>query len=63
MTGKILLIEDKESLRTMLRRALEENHFNVDEAKDGIEAIHRIKNNRYLLILSDRKSTRLNSSH
>jgi DNA-binding NtrC family response regulator len=53
MNGTILLIEDKESLREMLRRAMEENGFSVDEARDGIEAIHKIKTQRYLLILSD----------
>jgi DNA-binding NtrC family response regulator len=50
---KILLIEDKDSLREMLKRALEENQFEVDEARDGIEAVHKIRNQKYLLILSD----------
>lgn len=51
--NKILLIEDKESLREMLKRALEENQFEVEEAKDGIEAVHKIRGQKYLLILSD----------
>jgi DNA-binding NtrC family response regulator len=51
--SKILLIEDKESLRTMLKQAMEENHFNVDEARDGIEAVHKIRSQKYFLILSD----------
>jgi DNA-binding NtrC family response regulator len=50
---KILLIEDKESLREMLKRALEENRFEVDEARDGIEAVHKIRTHKYFLILSD----------
>ncbi len=53
MTGKVLLIEDKDSLREMLKRALEEGSFVVEEARDGIEAVHKIKNERFLLILSD----------
>ncbi|PWT88832.1 MAG: transcriptional regulator [Acidobacteria bacterium] len=53
MQGKILLIEDKDSLREMLRKALQENGFEVEEAVDGIEAVHKIKNQRYMLILSD----------
>jgi DNA-binding NtrC family response regulator len=53
MISKILLIEDKESLREMLKRALEENGFSVEEARDGIEAIHKIKTQRFLMILSD----------
>ena len=53
MSGKVLLIEDKDSLREMLKRALEEGSFVVEEARDGIEAFHKIKNERFLLILSD----------
>ncbi|HEY7162439.1 MAG TPA: response regulator, partial [Acidobacteriota bacterium] len=53
MSGKVLLIEDKDSLREMLKRALEEGRFVVEEARDGIEAVHKIKNERFFLILSD----------
>jgi len=53
MNEKILLVEDKESLRGMLKTALLENHFEVEEAKDGIEAVHKVKTQRFLLILSD----------
>ena len=53
MSGKVLLIEDKDSLREMLKRALEEVGFLVDEARDGIEAFKKIKSSRFLLILSD----------
>lgn len=53
MSGKVLLIEDKDSLREMLKRALEEGNFVVEEARDGIEAVHKIKNERFFLILSD----------
>lgn len=53
--NEILLIEDKESLREMLKKALEENGFSVEEARDGIEAVSKIKSRKYLLILSDLK--------
>jgi DNA-binding NtrC family response regulator len=53
MSGKVLLIEDKDSLREMLKRALEEGSFVVEEARDGIEAVHKIKTERFFLILSD----------
>lgn len=53
MSSRILLIEDKDSLREMFRKALEEQGFSVEEARDGIEAVHKIKNERFLLILSD----------
>ena len=51
--NKILLVEDKESLREMLKRALEENQFDVEEARDGIEAVHKIRSQKYMMILSD----------
>jgi DNA-binding NtrC family response regulator len=53
--NEILLIEDKDSLREMLKKALEENGLTVEEAKDGIEAVSKIKARKYLLILSDLK--------
>ena len=53
MSGRILLIEDKDSLREMFRKALEQQGFAVEEARDGIEAVHKLKAERYLLILSD----------
>lgn len=53
MRTNILLVEDKDSLREMLKQALEENGFAVEATRDGIEAVHRIKTSRFLLILSD----------
>lgn len=53
MNDNILIVEDKDSLREMLKRVLLENHFSVDEARDGIEAAQKIRSRRYLLILSD----------
>lgn len=50
---EVLLVEDKDSLREMLRNALEENSYKVEEARDGIEAVSKIKQRKYLLILSD----------
>ena len=35
---KILIVEDKESLRRMLRKTLESRGFAVEEAADGVEA-------------------------
>src|SRR5262249_50038623 len=53
--NEILIIEDKDSLRKMLKEALEENEFLVDEAKNGAEAIQKIKAQKYFVILSDLK--------
>jgi DNA-binding NtrC family response regulator len=50
---RILVVEDKESLRTVLRKTLEAEGFPVDEAADAGAAARLLKETRYLLVLSD----------
>ena len=54
----ILLVEDKESLRQMLRMTLENAGYSVDEARDGAEARRRLNEHRYNLVLTDLKMPR-----
>src|SRR6266704_661222 len=49
----LLLVEDKSELRGMLRKALEHFGYDVDEAADGSAAIQKIRQRRYLIVLSD----------
>ena len=49
----ILVVEDKESLRAMLRKTLEGRGYAVDEASDAYEARRRIQGARYLVVLTD----------
>jgi|SRR5579875_171517 len=51
----ILLVEDKAELRAMLRKALEKSGYTVEEAADGNSAIEKIRNRRYLAVLTDLK--------
>ena len=51
----ILIVEDKESLRTMLRTTLESRGYAVDEAGDAYEARKRLSAFRYLVVLTDLK--------
>src|ERR1700756_4258999 len=51
----LLLVEDKNELRAMLRRALERNGHSVDEAADGSAAIQKLRNKRYQMVLTDLK--------
>jgi len=51
----ILLVEDKPELRAMLRKALEKAGYTVDEAPDGTSAIDKVRNKRYLTVLTDLK--------
>jgi len=51
----ILIVEDRESLRAVLRKTLEARGFAVDEAQDAYEARRRIQARRYLVVLTDLK--------
>lgn len=51
----ILLVEDKAELRAMLRKALEKAGYTVDEAADGPSAVDKVRNRRYLTVLTDLK--------
>ncbi|HYP25256.1 MAG TPA: sigma-54 dependent transcriptional regulator [Blastocatellia bacterium] len=56
--AEILLVEDKESLRQMLRLTLQNAGYAVDEACDGAEARRRINESRYRLVITDLKMPR-----
>ena len=51
--AQILLVEDKDSLRTMLRHALERPGHTVLEARDQPEAVRLMQQNQPSVVLSD----------
>ena len=51
--AQILIVEDKDSLRTMLRHALERPGHTVLEARDQPEAVRLMQQNQPSLVLSD----------
>ena len=51
----VLVVEDKESLRSMLRRTLEARGLAVEEAGDAYEARRRLQSSRMLVVLTDLK--------
>jgi DNA-binding NtrC family response regulator len=51
----LLLVEDKNELRMMLRKALERAGYQVDEAPDGSAAIQKLRARRYLMVITDLK--------
>jgi DNA-binding NtrC family response regulator len=53
----ILLVEDKDSLRTMLRHALEGQGHVVIEARDQAEAVEALRKDRPGVVLSDLRLT------
>jgi len=50
---KILLVEDKDSLRQMLSTAIRKAGFQVEEAADGNIAVDKIRKQPYSLVISD----------
>ena len=48
-----LIVEDKDSLRTMLRHAREEHKYAVVEATDELEATEALREHRPAIVLTD----------
>ena len=55
LMAEILLVEDKDSLRQMLKMTLQNAGYAIDEASDGAEARRRLNDNRYNLVITDLK--------
>ncbi len=49
----VLIVEDHDSLREMLRKTLEAAGHEVEEAADAARAISLVRSKRYLLVLTD----------
>lgn len=52
---KILIVDDEPSIRRSLRDILEFEKYSVDEAKDGVEAVAKVKSGNYDVMLCDIK--------
>ena len=50
---KVLVVDDDADLRLTVSSALSENHYAVDQARDGEEAVNRVRAGRYDLVLLD----------
>tara|TARA_B100000787_G_scaffold159892_2_gene138454 strand:+ start:33894 stop:35057 length:1164 start_codon:yes stop_codon:yes gene_type:complete len=59
--SKILIIEDEAAIRRVLTKIISEENdaYQVEEAKDGIEGIEKIKDNDYDLVLCDIKMPKM----
>ncbi len=55
MAARILVVEDRASLRRMLERALRQEGHEVTAAADGAEGIRRLRDGRFDLVLTDLK--------
>lgn len=55
MTNRILLVDDEETLRFVLRETLISEGYSVDVAKDGFQALEHVKGKSYDLLITDIK--------
>jgi DNA-binding NtrC family response regulator len=56
---KVLVVDDDADLRFSVASALSENHYSVDQARDGEEGVNRIRAGHYDLVLLDVNMPRL----
>ena len=50
---KILVVDDEELIRDVIKEYLEANNYIVGEASNGIEALEKLENNKYDLLILD----------
>ena len=50
---KILIVEDEEVIRKFLRLTLSKWGFEVEEAEDGVQALRKLEEGEYALIICD----------
>ena len=50
---KALVVDDDDGIRLLVCKILEREHYDVDRARDGAEAIEKLKHNDYTLVLLD----------
>ena len=53
MAKSILLVEDEKDVRETIRKLLESEGYEVEEARDGFEGLEHLKNRKYNLTLVD----------
>jgi CheY-like chemotaxis protein len=50
---KVLVVDDDDAIRTMVERILKREHYDVESARDGFEAIEKLTGNDYATVLLD----------
>jgi DNA-binding response OmpR family regulator len=56
---KVLVVDDDDAIRLMVERVLRREHFEVESARDGYEAIEKLTRNDYGTVLLDLMMPRL----
>ena len=50
---RILIVDDEEKIRQMIRKYAEYEGFETDEAEDGLKAVEKCSRNHYDLVVMD----------
>lgn len=50
---KVLVVDDDDAIRMMVERVLKREHYDVESARDGYEAIEKLTRNDYATVLLD----------
>src|SRR5204863_9063313 len=50
---KVLIVEDDQEIRTLLVEILEQASFEVDSASEGLDALEKLKQTVYDIVLTD----------
>lgn len=58
-TSRVLVVDDEPSIRLLVARALEKRGFEVDSATDGVEALQKLAERPYDLLVLDLMMPRL----
>ncbi|MFQ3611654.1 MAG: response regulator, partial [Fimbriimonadales bacterium] len=58
MAERILIVDDEEDLRYVLSRQLRRDGYQIDTACDGDDAVEKMRQNEYAVILTDMKMPR-----
>lgn len=53
MEKTILIVDDSESIREAVGFTLENAHYKVHKAEDGLDALEKLKKSQYQLIITD----------
>lgn len=52
-TKRVLVVDDDDAIRTMVARVLKREQYDVESARDGLEAIEKLDRNEYATVLLD----------
>lgn len=50
---RVLIVDDDEAIRMMVERVLKREHYEVESARDGFEAIEKLSRNDFTTVLLD----------